>query len=60
MLGVGHGVSDDVLQEGSHDHSDLVVNCGTDPFDTTTPSQSSNRRFGDAHDGISRNPTVHM
>ena len=60
MLSVGHWVFDDVLQESSHDHSDLIIHCCTDSLDATAPGESPNRWLRDAHDSISRNIFVHL
>ena len=51
VLGVGDGVPDDVLEEGSENESGLVVDERADSLDTASSGESSNGRLGDAHDG---------
>ena len=52
VLGVGHGVADDVLEEGSEDVSGLLVDEGGDSLDTTAASKSADSRLGDTEDGL--------
>ena len=51
VLGVGDGVTDDVLEEGSQDETGLVVDERADSLDTATSGESSDGGLGDAHDG---------
>ena len=51
VLGVGDGVTDDVLEEGSEDEAGLVVDERGDSLDTTASGESADSRLGDAHDG---------
>ena len=51
VLGVGDGVTDDVLEESSEHESGLVVDERADSLDTATSGESSDRGLGDAHDG---------
>ena len=51
VLGVGDGVTDDVLEESAEDETGLVVDQGADSLDTATSGESSDGGLGDAHDG---------
>ena len=51
VLGVGDGVTDDVLEESSQDEAGLVVDERGDSLDTTASGESADSRLGDAHDG---------
>ena len=52
VLGVGNGVSDDVLEEVSEDNSGLVIDERRDSLDTTSSGESSDSWLGDSHDGV--------
>ena len=52
VLGVGHGVADNVLEEASEDVSGLLVDEGGDSLDTTAAGKSADGRLGDAEDGL--------
>ena len=52
VLGVGDGVADNVLEEGSEDVSGLLVDEGGDSLDTTAASKSADSRLGDSEDGL--------
>ena len=52
VLGVGNGVSDDVLEEVSEDNSGLVIDEGADSLDTTSSGESSDGWLGDTEDGV--------
>ena len=52
VLGVGHGVSDHVLEEGSEDSAGLLIDVGADSLDTTSSGESADSGLGDAHDGL--------
>jgi hypothetical protein len=52
VLGVGNGVTDNVLEEGSEDVSGLFVDQRGDSLDTTTTSESADSRLGDSKDGL--------
>ena len=53
VLGVGHGVADDVLEEDLEDAAGLVVDEAGDALDATTASQTADSELGDALDVIS-------
>merc|ERR1712212_922986 len=48
MLGVGHGITDDILQENLENTPGLLVDETTDPFDATPSCKSADCRLGDA------------
>lgn len=52
VFGVGDGVTDDVLEEGSEDGAGLLVDVVRDSLDTTATSESADSGLGDAHDGL--------
>jgi len=52
VLGVGNGVTDDVLEEASENNSGLVVDERADSLDTTSSGESSDGRLGDSKDGL--------
>ena len=60
VFGVGHGITDDILQESSHDHPDLIVHIMGDPLDAASPSKSPDCRLGDTEDGIAGLSLVHL
>ena len=51
VLGVGDGVTDNVLKETSEDGAGLLVDVAGDSLDTTTAGESADGGLGDAHDG---------
>lgn len=53
VLSVGHGVSDDTLEESLEDLSGVVVDEGRDSLDSSSPGQSADGGLGDAFDGSS-------
>ena len=52
VLGVGDGVTNNVLEEGSEDVSGLFVDERRDSLDTTAASESADSRLGDSEDGL--------
>ena len=50
VLSVGHGVSDDLLEEGSEDGSGVIIDERGDPLDTSTSTESSDSGSGDTVD----------
>ena len=58
VLGVGDGITDDVLEEDLEDTSGLFVDQTGDSLDTSTSSQTSNGWLGDALDVIPKDLTV--
>ena len=52
VLGVGDGVTNNVLEEGSEDVSGLLVDEGGDSLDTTAAGKSADSRLGDTEDGL--------
>ena len=58
MLGVGDGVTDDVLEEDLENTSGLFVDEAGDAFDATSSSESSNRGLGDALDVVAHDLAV--
>ena len=58
VLGVGNGISDNVLQENFEDASGLFVDQSGDSLDTTSSRQSSNGWLGDTLDVISKDFSV--
>ena len=48
VLGVGDGITDDVLKEDLEDTAGLLVDETTDALDTTTACQTANGGLGDA------------
>ena len=53
VFGVGDGVTDNVLEEGSEDGSGLLIDVRADSLDTTSSGESADSGLGDAHDGLS-------
>ena len=47
LLGVGDGISDDVLEEDLEDTTGLFVDEAGDTFDTTTTRETANGGLGD-------------
>ena len=60
MLGVGHGISDDVLKEHLQHTSGLLVDKTRDTLDTTSAGQSSDSRLGDTLDVVSQDLPVSL
>jgi hypothetical protein len=58
VLGVGHGVTDDVLEEDLEDRAGLLVDEARDALDTTTTSETANSWLGDTLDVITENLAV--
>ena len=58
VLGVGHGVTDDVLEEDLEDTSGLLVDQAGDALDTASARQSSDGGLGDALDVVSEDLSV--
>ena len=58
VLGVGHGIADDVLEEHLEDASGLFVDETGDALDTTTASETADRRLRDALDVVTENLAV--
>merc|ERR1712198_290177 len=60
MLGVGHSVTDDILQENLENTPGLLINETTDPLNTTPSCKSPNCRLGNALDIIPQHLTVSL
>jgi len=58
VLGVGHGITDDVLEEHLEDATGLFVDETGDALDTTTASETADRRLRDALDVVTENLAV--
>ena len=58
VLGVGHSVTDDVLQENLEDGAGLLVDETADALDTTTASKTADSRLGDALDVVTQHLAV--
>ena len=58
VLGVGHSVTDDVLQENLEDGAGLLVDEAADALDTTTASKTADSRLGDALDVVTQHLAV--
>ena len=58
MLGVGHRVSDHVLQEHLQDATGLLVDQARDALDAATAGQPANGGLGDALDVVAKDLTV--
>ena len=58
VLGVGHGITDDVLEEHLEDTAGLFVDETGDALDTTTASETADRRLRDALDVVTENLAV--
>ena len=58
VLGVGHRVTDDVLQEDLQDTAGLVVDETADALHTATASQTADGGLGDALDVVAKYATV--
>ena len=55
VLGVGDGVTDDVLEEVAENGAGLLVDQAGDALDTSTASQTADRGLGDSLDVITKN-----
>ena len=51
VFGVGDGVTDDVLEEGSEDGSGLLVDVRADSLDTSSSGESADSGLGDTFNG---------
>jgi hypothetical protein len=49
MLGVGDGVTDNILEEDFENTTSLFIYETRDTFDTTTAGEASDGRFGDTY-----------
>ena len=58
VLGVGDGITDDVLQEHLQHTTGLFVDEARDTLDTTTTSQTADGRLGDTLDVITQHLSV--
>ncbi len=58
VLGVGHGVTDDVLEEDLEDRAGLLVDETRDALHTTTTSETADSGLGNALDIITENLAV--
>ena len=58
VLGVGDGITDDVLEEDLEDTAGLFINEATDALDTTTACKTANGGLGNALDVIPKDFAV--
>lgn len=58
MLGVRHGVTDDVLEEHLEDAAGLFVDESRDALDAASARKTTDRWLGDALDVVSQNLAV--
>ena len=58
VLGVGDGITDDVLEENLENTTGLLVDEAGDALDTTTASQTADGGLGDTLDVITKNLPV--
>lgn len=58
VLGVGDGITDDVLEENLENTASLLVDEARDTFHTTTASQTADGGLGDTLDVITKHLTV--
>ena len=58
VLGVGDGITDDVLQENLQDTTGFFVDEARDTLDTTTTSQTTDSGLGDTLDVITQHLTM--
>jgi len=58
VLGVGDGITDDVLKEDLEDSAGLLVDESTDALDTSSASQAANGGLGDALDVVPKDLPV--
>ena len=60
VLGVGDGISDNVLQEHLQNSTGLLIDQSRDTLDSSTSGQSSDGRFGDSLDVVSQHFPVSL
>ena len=58
VLGVGDGITDDILQENLEDTTGFFVDEARDTLDTTTTSQTTDSGLGDTLDVITQHLTM--
>ena len=58
VLGVGHGITDHVLEEDLEDGAGLLVDEAGDALDTSPAGQPADSRLGDALDVVPENLAV--
>merc|ERR1711966_326503 len=58
VLGVGHGITDHVLEEHLEHGAGLLVDQAGDALDATTASQTADGRLGDALDVVAEHLAV--
>jgi hypothetical protein len=58
VLGVGDGVTDDVLKEDLEDTTGLLVDQTRDTLDTTTTSETTDGGLGDTLNGVTNDLAV--
>ena len=58
VLGVGHGIADDVLKEDLEDTAGLLVDQAGDTLDAATAGQTADGRLGDALDVVAEHFAV--
>jgi hypothetical protein len=58
VLGVGHGIADDVLKEHLEDSSGLLVDEAGDALDTSSACETADGRLGDALDVVTKDLAV--
>jgi len=58
VLGVGHSITDNVLEENLEDTTGLLVDQTGDTLDSTTTSKTADGGLGDALDVIAENLTM--
>ena len=58
VLGVGDGITDDILEENLENTTGLLVDEAGDALDTTTTSQTADGGLGDTLDVITKNLPV--
>ena len=58
VLGVGDGITDDVLQEHLEDTTGLLVDEARDALHTTTASETADGRLGDTLDVVTQHLSV--
>lgn len=58
MLGVGDGITDDILQEDLQDSTGLLVDQARDTLDTTSASQTTDGGLGDTLDVVTKDFSV--
>ena len=58
VLGVGHGITDDVLEEDLEDGPGLLVDEAGDALDATTACQAADGGLGDALDVVAKDLAV--